>query len=979
MLTQGVRTTLKGHELILRGFGEQLIAHDILDDPENGRHFIENMKRIDPGMAGFGIARPDGQLILVSTIKPGQPLPNLATNPDSRDSFKEALEAKQLRTGRPYYFKPLGTWVLPIRTPIYDKTGKVLAVAAAAYKMERGSVAWTNSELPSGTVLALMRDDGHLIFRQPLYKSKIGEQYEKTYGTPVEPIVMQQVLQLNKQKSFRKISVPRNKESELYLSYNYIPEYALHTGVLISQQAVIYSWLQRLIIPTLLFAIFLLGGTWAFLRANQRQNKTDDEISQLTAWQEAVFNSANYAIISTDPKGTIVSFNSAAEHMLGYTADEVIGKVTPAIIHDKNEVRQRALELSEEYGRSIEPGFEALSIKALHGEVDEHEWTYVRKDGSKCLVILSITPLYGTQQEIIGFLGIAADLSEKNEIQANLYASETRYAALFESASDAIFLMHDGIFVDCNPATLKIFECSRDEIIGCTPQRFSPEFQADGRPSSEKALEKINAALNGDHPVFEWRHQKLDGTLFDAEVSLNIVEISNQPHLLATVRDITERKQFEDKLLFQSRHDSLTGLANRVCLHESFYENVENLNYENEYTVLMLLDLDRFKEINDTLGHHIGDEVLKLIGPRLNQICIANNAIVARLGGDEFAILANMPQSLDEITNVANSCVKALQEPFTIHGINVSIGASIGIACYPQHGDDSHELLRAADVAMYQAKKLSMGAILYDNEYDEYSTQRLGFANELKHAVEEKQLILHYQPKIAIDTGKTIGLEALVRWKHPTQGLLYPDAFIGLVEMSEIIHPFTQAVIELAVSDKKKLHKLGYPQPVAINLSARNLFDDNCFNALESALSNYQLSHSEIELELTESAVMHDPERAIENLNKFKEKGIDISIDDFGTGYSSLAYLRRLPVAALKIDRTFVMEMTKNSQDKAIIQSTIALAHSLNLKVIAEGVENNETLQLLENIECDIAQGYGICRPQPIEKLIEWLSENNSK
>lgn len=979
MLTQGVRTTLKGHELILRGFGEELIAQGTLDDPENGRDLIEHMQSIDPGMAAFGLARPDGQLILVSTVKPGIALPNLSTSPNSRDSFKEVLEGKHLRTGRPYYFKPIDSWVVPIRTLLLDKTGKLLAVAIAAYKMEHASVAWANSELPSGTVLALMRDDGHLIFRQPLYTGKPEQQYKKTYGAPIEPIIMGQVSKLNKQKIFTKLYTSRDKGTLLYTSYDYIPEYALHTGALMPQQAVITNWLQRLIIPTLLFLIFFSGGSWAFHRASQRQAKANAEINQLSAWQEAVLESANYAIISTDTIGTIVGFNHAAQRMLGYTAEEVVGKVSPEIIHDKSEVKQHAVTLSKEYGRTIEPGFEVLSIKALHGEVDEQEWTYIRKDGSTILVLLSITALYGDQHEIIGFLGIAADLSEKKELQANLNASETRYAALFKSSADAIFLMQEDKFVDCNPATLKMFACNRDEIIDCTPQRFSPEFQPDGRSSGEKALEKIHAAFNGDHPAFEWRHQKLDGTPFDAEVSLSAVEISNQPHLLATVRDITERKQFEEKLVFQSRHDSLTGLPNRACLHESFYEYLENLNYETQYTVLMLLDLDRFKDINDTLGHHIGDEVLKQIGPRLNQVCSANQAIVARLGGDEFAILVNTGQSPDEISNVANNCVKTLREPFTIHGINVSIGVSIGIACYPQHGDDSHELLRAADVAMYQAKKLSIGSLLYDNEYDEYSTQRLGFANELKQAVEEKQLILHYQPKIDIASGKTIGIEALVRWQHPTQGLLYPDAFIALVEMSEVIHPFTQAVIELAVSDKKKLHELGYHQSVAINLSARNLFDDTCFNALESALKTNNLPHTEIELELTESAVMLDPERAINNLNKFNERGINIAIDDFGTGYSSLAYLRKLPVSALKIDRAFVMEMTGNTQDKAIVQSTIALAHSLNLKVIAEGVENDETLKLLKNIKCDIAQGYGICRPQPIEKLIEWLSKDNAK
>jgi EAL domain-containing protein (putative c-di-GMP-specific phosphodiesterase class I) len=322
---------------------------------------------------------------------------------------------------------------------------------------------------------------------------------------------------------------------------------------------------------------------------------------------------------------------------------------------------------------------------------------------------------------------------------------------------------------------------------------------------------------------------------------------------------------------------------------------------------------------------------------------------------------------------LVDKLIEALRTPFPIGGIEARVGVSVGVAGYPEHGGDSHALLRAADVAMYQAKKMGLGMLVYDRAFDNYSEDRLALANELTHAIQDGQLRLHYQPKIDLAGGATVGFEALVRWQHPRRGLLYPGDFISLVEMSEIIHPFTQAIVDLAVADKRHLRDLGFRQPVAINLSARNLLDARCYSNLEAALKRHQLSASEIDLELTETAFMHDPDGATELMKRFAEMGTHVAIDDFGTGYSSLIYLRRLPIQALKIDQSFVTHMRENEQDRAIVRSTIALAHNLKLTAIAEGVEDAETLALLREMGCDQAQGYGLCRPQPLDRLIDWL------
>jgi len=1153
MLVQGVRTTLKGHELVLRGLGHELVRLGSLDDPELGRELIERMRLIDPGMAGFGLARADGQLVLVSGIGPGKPLPSLAQRSEARDSFAEVLESPHLRTGRPYYFASLGHWVVPIRVAIRDAAGSILAVMTAGYTIDSATTAWTNLQLPPKVSVSLIRDDGYKLYKQPLPDLPRADALKAVYGKPHKQDAL--LSQAPPPDSGLTVLAQPESGSGRYIAYTRISEYALHAGAYIQDSAVIQGWLRRLLAPTALLLMFLVGGGLAYRRASQQQASSDAEIGQLTAWQQAMLDGADYSIVSTDVNGTIVSFNKAAQRLLGYRPEELVGRHTPEIIHDQKEVVERAAELSRALGKPIAPGFEIFVAKARYGHIDEREWTYVRKDGSHVPVLLSVTAMTAPDGDVIGFLGIADDLSEQKAIRANLRDSEARYKTLFEHAGDAIFLMRDGRFVDCNPATLDLFACTREQIIGATPGAFSPPIQPDQQASAEKAGEKLDAAVGGEPQFFEWRHMRMDGSTFDAEVTLNAVEIAGQPHIHATVRDISERKRNEteltqsrqaliernnslrllnqlsqrlhgtlalegilretvralvgldhsphvaiylldeskaelqlvdshgfdatfarlaasvplhgslselalakeelhispdvtnderihpdirtaltgtkaksgffipmicqgealgsivllfedeqqltasvqetllslsntvglaitnarqmDNLEFQARHDGLTQLPNRAQLHETFSEHLDAASSADKQVTLMLLDLDRFKDINDTLGHHIGDQVLTQVGPRLSKSCRGQATLIARLGGDEFAILFIQDGARVHATDVAKAIIETLRQPFLVESVELHIGASIGIARYPDHGEDSHALLRAADVAMYQAKKLSAGIMVYDDSFDDYSAERLALASELMQAIELEQLVLHYQPKIDINRHSVVGFEALVRWQHPRLGLLYPGDFITLVEVSEVIHPFTRAVMQLAVADKRRLKDLGYDQPVAINMSVNNLIDASSFSNLMDAVFKHDLPATEVELELTETALMHDQENAAVLLQQFSDAGVNIAIDDFGTGYSSLSYLRQLPITALKIDRSFVADMLTDQQDSTIVRSTIALAHNLSLNVIAEGVEDEETLAMLRAMGCDQAQGFVLCRPQPMEQLIDWLAENH--
>ena len=867
----------------------------------------------------------------------------------------------------------------------------------------------------------------------------------------------------------------------------------------------------------------------------------------LSTYQQATFDGANYSIITTAIDGTFRTFNRAASQMLGYDKDELIGCATPALIHDPDEVVARASTLSEELGKTIEPGFEVFVAKAKLGIAEEREWTYIHKTGRRIPILLSVTALHDNSGDISGFLGIGIDISDRVLMQRDLREEEARYHLLFENSGDSIFVVHGENFVDCNPATLKLFNCTYEQIINQPPYRFSPEFQPDGSSSKDSALEKITAAFAGESQHFEWQHLRYDGAPFDAEVTLTTIDLKGESHLLATVRDISNRKlaeqalkqsklkleaknqslrllndlservhgslstdaildeviasllqlsdtpkiaiylmdesqttlklikshgfndetlkagqfmplsgslsglalqegklliagnfeaeerlavniqksliksgiksgvsipliyqstplgclnlvyqgtrvfseteqetlssigknlsvslansQHMDKLDFLAHHDPLTGLSNRALLHDTFNQAIHE--QPDQPMALILLDLDRFKDVNDTLGHHVGDTVLQQIGPRIQQCMSQYKVLLSRLGGDEFTVLIYDVSDPMEINKLANNIIEHLRQPYPVELMTLEVDVSMGIALYPKDGKDSHALLRSADIAMYQAKHKGGGISYYEQDTDIYTKERLSLMAEIMGAISEGQLMLHYQPKYDLSHQKITGFEALVRWQHPQLGLLYPDKFLPMAEVSESIHYITENVLQIALSQQQQWRQAGKNYSVAVNLSARNLIDSRCVEKVKSLMAQYETPAGALELELTESALMVDPNGAITLLQDLSALGVKLSIDDFGTGYSSLAYLRKLPLNNLKIDRTFVKDLMTNEQDAIIVKSTISLAHNLNLKVIAEGVEDQETQEQLEKLNCDLVQGYHISKPKDWDSLVK--------
>ncbi len=441
----------------------------------------------------------------------------------------------------------------------------------------------------------------------------------------------------------------------------------------------------------------------------------------------------------------------------------------------------------------------------------------------------------------------------------------------------------------------------------------------------------------------------------------------------------TELKTLYTSLENMAFTDPLTNLPNRSLFHDRMTQLVGLCQRTEVKFAVFMMDLDRFKEVNDTLGHQIGDLLLQQVAERLENILRKSDTVarvggetIARLGGDEFAAILPTLTTEREAMNVAQRIQLAMERPLLVAEHSLTINISVGIVIFPIHGNEGSTLLQRADIAMYQAKHNHQGFAFYDAKQDHHSLSQLTMVSDLRKAMENDQLLMHYQPKIDLRSGTLCGAEALIRWQHPERGFMPPDNFIPVAEQSGFIVPLTAWVLNAALGECAQWHARGVPIPVAVNLSVRNLHDPKITEVILNALRRYALKPNALIIELTETAVMTDTNRALSILLALAEEGVKVSVDDFGTGYSSLANLKKLPVHEIKIDRSFVIDMHENNNEAVIVRSTIDLAHNMNMKVTAEGVETEYTWNLLRDYGCDMAQGFFLARPMPGKDFLSW-------
>ncbi len=570
------------------------------------------------------------------------------------------------------------------------------------------------------------------------------------------------------------------------------------------------------------------------------------------------------------------------------------------------------------------------------------------------------------------FLCLIRDVTEYNKIAQTLLESERRFRALTENASDLVLILDaTGIYRYVSPSHQKILGYTAEELLGTSIFNL---FTTEDLPA---ALISFTDSLKTNTMVRrKCRLRHANGSIKTIEyVGHSCFDDPAIGGFVINGHDVTERTVMEKMLRYQVSHDTLTELPNRTtlleCLEQAIIAAERTQRESNSEVALLTMDLDSFKEINDTFGHHHGDMLLQQLGIRLRSV-VTENDTVARLGGDEFALLLPVSDST-RIERTIAAIDAVLEEPFVIEDLPLQIQASTGVALYPTHGFDALTLLRHADVAMYTAKHAHLGYMLYDPAQDTYSPRRLALMGALRKAISNDELKLYYQPKVEISTGKVQSVEALVRWQHPEFGFIPPDQFIPLAEQTGLIIPLTLWVLETAARQCSEWLRVGLELSIAVNLSMWDLRELTLPNTIGALLERYALPAHLLRVELTESVVMTDVERTLDILNRLSKLGIQISVDDYGTGYSSLAYLKRMPISELKIDRSFVMHMVDTEADATIVQSTVAMAHSLGLKVVAEGVEDEKTWCLLADFKCDTAQGYYMSRPISSQDLENWV------
>ncbi|WP_052746099.1 EAL domain-containing protein [Sulfurovum lithotrophicum] len=589
------------------------------------------------------------------------------------------------------------------------------------------------------------------------------------------------------------------------------------------------------------------------------------------------------------------------------------------------------------------------------------------------VIYLLIKRIHRKEEEYLARL--EEDIAKKTR---EISRQKETFETLFEKSSDGILIVDGPTFIECNEKMVEILKYgSKKELLNMHYSDMVPKFQPDGRNSYEKSKEMVDLARRYKGYQFECVYLRANGEKFLAEVTLTPILLEEKHVIYTVVRDISEKKKAQMELLrqkdilhHQAHHDALTGLPNRILFSDRLEHGLKLAERQLSKVALFFIDLDNFKQINDSLGHHIGDKVLKVVSERL-KAKIRKEDTLARLGGDEFTIIMENFNEIQEVSGLAQKIQTVLTQPMHIEGHTLYISCSIGISFYPQDAQDANDLLKYADAAMYKAKEEGRNNFqFYSSEMTTLAYERVVMEASLRQAIKNEEFLLYYQPQVNAQTSRMIGMEALIRWKHPHLGMILPDKFIPLAEETGLILEIDRWVMRTAMRQVRQWYARGLdPGVLSLNLSMRQLKDGRFIDVLKECLDTMSFKSVWLELEVTEGQMMKNPDEAVAILDEIKAMGISVAIDDFGTGYSSLSYLKRLPVSRLKIDQSFIHGIPEDRENAAIVKATIALAKSLNLQIIAEGVENEAQKAFLVYNGCIFMQGYYYGRPMTAKQI----------
>ncbi len=663
----------------------------------------------------------------------------------------------------------------------------------------------------------------------------------------------------------------------------------------------------------------------------------------------SIVKTALNVIIVLSPDHSILEFNPEAERVYGSRREEVLGKDYFELFLPRDLWKKVEDDLRMVMSGKETRGFEN-SIRAA--------------DGSKRVMIWNVSRLADPQGRVIGVVTIGQDVTASRQAQEEMH----KLSRAVQQTADSIMITdRDGVIEYVNQAFEDTTGYARSEAVG-----KKPNIVKSGRHDDGFYQRLWKTILNGEVYRGVLTNRKKNGELYYEEKTITPLkdERGNITHFISTGKDITERMQTQERLHYLAHHDVLTGLSNRALFLERLDHALTRARWTNRPLAVLFLDLDRFKNINDTLGHDIGDGALRVAAQRLTD-AVREGDTVARLGGDEFTVLLEDLANSNDVPSVAQKILDALSRPFEVEGREFVITTSIGISLYPSDGDDSLKLLRNADNAMYRAKEQGRNKFqFYSSEMGARALEKFMLESNLRYALERQEFLLYYQPQVNLATGKVTGVEALLRWRHPELGLVSPAQFIPVAEETGLMKKIDEWVLHTACQQAQAWRAVGIgPITMSANLSGAAFSERNLAEIVSRAMGESCLAPEQLELEITENNIMQDAESTVRMLGNLKRMGVRLAVDDFGTGYSSLSYLKRFPIDTLKIDQSFVQDVTDDEDDASLVKAIIVMGHALQLNVIAEGVETPEQLAFLRQHGCDGMQGYFFSRPLPAEEI----------
>ena len=663
----------------------------------------------------------------------------------------------------------------------------------------------------------------------------------------------------------------------------------------------------------------------------------------------------DYFLYSRNIEGHFDYISPSIKNVLGYQSEDFISHY-PTYLTD-NECNRDMVSYSKASLRGETPPPYRIEI--------------IKKSGDLCLLEVTETPVHDQAGKVIAVEGIAHDITAQNRAEEEMHLS----ASVFEHTVEAIMVADkDQRILRVNRAFCAITGFDENEVIGKTPRIMKSGRQ--DKQFYKDFWQHLNAsgAWRGEL----WNKRK-DGSHFPIRQTVSVVKDGDTlMKYISVFSDITDEYASKEHINQLAYYDRLTNLPNRWLFHELCEHAITRAERHQRHGAVMFIDLDRFKHINDSLGHTVGDGLLQAVAKRLTD-CLRSEDTVARLGGDEFTILLEEFDNTEQLSITAGKVLAAFVKSFEINGYNLHVTPSIGISIFPDNANNADALIQYADVSMYRAKESGGNRYgFYTPELTRNALARVEMEANLIQAIEEEQFEIHYQPQIKTQTGKLIGAEALIRWHHPQKGLVPPLDFIPLAEDTGLIIPIGEWVIKQVCQQINLWDRAGLFVPsISINVAGPQFYQNSFISFFSRCLQNAGLNPTRIEIEITETFIMQQKDRAIQCQMELKEMGAKLSIDDFGTGYSSLAQLKRLPISTLKIDKSFVRDIPNDPNDEAIVKSILAMAKTLNLNVVAEGVETDAQRQFLEQNDCDILQGYFISKPLPAEQFIQFITESN--